>query len=100
VSKTRSEKLERVFVFSRRKYRYVEHAVSDKLLLAVFVPITLIGLLGGILCTYFAFKSARKSDGELGMAFWSLGALAGFTVSGMTLAYFVIPILWLHLTSG
>jgi FtsH-binding integral membrane protein len=74
--------------------------VSDKLLLAVFVPLAVIGFVVGIVCTYFAFKSARKSDSEFGMAFWSLGALAGFTVSGMTLAYFIIPILWLHLTSG
>jgi hypothetical protein len=74
--------------------------MSDKLLLAVFVPISLIGLFVGILCTYLAFKNAKRNDSELGMAFWSLGALAGFTVSGMTLAYFVIPILWLCLTSG
>ncbi len=74
--------------------------MSDKLLLAVFVPLALIGLMVGIVCTYFAFKSARKIEGELGMAFWAFGALAGFTVSGMTLAYFVIPILWQHLTSG
>jgi hypothetical protein len=51
------------------------------------------------LCLVFAFKNAKKSEGELKMAFWSFGALAGLVFSGMCFAYFIVPILlnhWFH----
>jgi hypothetical protein len=44
-------------------------------------------------------KSAKKPEGELKMALWSFGALAGMVVAGMCFAYFIIPILlnhWFH----
>jgi hypothetical protein len=41
-------------------------------------------------------KNAKKPDGELKMAFWSFGALAGLVLAGMSFAYFIIPILLNH----
>jgi hypothetical protein len=41
-------------------------------------------------------KNAKKPDGELKMAFWSFGALAGLVFAGMSFAYFVVPILINH----
>jgi hypothetical protein len=41
-------------------------------------------------------KNAKKPEGELKMAFWSFGALAGLVFAGMSFAYFVVPILLNH----
>jgi hypothetical protein len=67
--------------------------MPDNLLLIVFGVLSTIGLLVGGLAVYLAMKSAKKSDGELWMAFWSVIALASLTFSGMCWAYFLIPIL-------
>jgi hypothetical protein len=69
------------------------------LLLIVFGTLTGIGLIVAALCLVFAVKNAKKPEGELKMAFWSFGALAGLVFSGMCFAYFIIPILlnhWFH----
>jgi hypothetical protein len=61
--------------------------------------LTAIGLLVAGLCLAFAFKNARKPEGELKMALWSFGALGGLVFSGMCFAYFIVPILinhWFH----
>ncbi len=42
---------------------------------------------------YFAVKNAKKPEGELRMALWSFGALAGVVFAGMCWAYFLIPII-------
>jgi len=49
------------------------------------------------ICLYFAIKSARKPEGEIKMALWSFGALAGLVFAGMCFAYFLIPIIINHL---
>jgi hypothetical protein len=48
------------------------------------------------MCLVFAVKNAKEPEGELKMAFWSFGALAGLVFSGMCFAYFIIPILFNH----
>ncbi|MCX6133998.1 MAG: hypothetical protein NTU47_09325 [Ignavibacteriales bacterium] len=65
----------------------------------VFGTLTAIGLIVAVICLVFALKNARKPEGELKMAFWSFGALAGLVFSGMSFAYFIVPILlnqWFH----
>lgn len=73
--------------------------MPDRILLIVFGTLSTLGLLVGALGVYFAMKSARKQDGEIGMALWSMAALAGFTVAGMCWAYFLVPILMNHLSN-
>ncbi len=66
----------------------------DSILLVVFGGLSLVGIGGGTLCTYLAMRAARNpKTSELTLAGWSIGALAGLTVGGMSLAYFVIPII-------
>jgi uncharacterized protein (UPF0333 family) len=67
--------------------------MPDNLLLVIFGILSTIALLVGGIAVYFAMKSARKSNGELSMAFWSVVALASLTFAGMCWAYFIIPIL-------
>jgi heme/copper-type cytochrome/quinol oxidase subunit 3 len=67
--------------------------MPDNFLLMVFGILSTLALLVGGLAVYFAMKSAKKPDGELMMAFWSVVALAGLTFAGMSWAYFIIPIL-------
>lgn len=67
--------------------------MPDNLLLIVFGVLSTLALLFAGLCLYFAVKNAKKKDGEVPMALWAFGALAGFTFAGMCWAYFLIPIL-------
>ncbi|HTP80163.1 MAG TPA: hypothetical protein VMM57_07145 [Bacteroidota bacterium] len=69
----------------------------DRILFLVFGVLSTLALAFGVLSVYKAVKSARKKDGELAMAFWSIGALAGLTFAGMCWAYFLIPIIVAHL---
>lgn len=71
--------------------------MPDKLLIIVFGTISTLALAAGILGVYLAVKAARKNDGEVKMALWSVVALAGFTLAGMSWAYFLIPIIINHL---
>ena len=70
----------------------------DFILTMVFGTLTLLALLFGLMSLYFALRNARKKDGELAMAFWAVGALAGLSFAGMALAYFLIPIALNHLS--
>jgi len=67
--------------------------MPDNMLLIAFGILSSICLVIGGIAIYLALKSAKREDGELMMAFWSVVALAGFTFAGMSLAYFIIPIL-------
>ena len=74
-------------------------SLPDRILLIVFGTLSGIGLIAAALCLVFAVKSARKPDGELKMALWSFGSLAGLVFAGMCFAYFILPILinhWFH----
>lgn len=70
--------------------------LPDNILLIVFGTISGLGLIAAMVCLVFAVKSAKKPEGELKMALWSFGALAGLVLSGMSFAYFIIPILLNH----
>jgi heme/copper-type cytochrome/quinol oxidase subunit 3 len=67
--------------------------MPDNLLLLIFGILSTIALLVGGVAVYFAMKSAKKKNGELAMAFWSVLALASLTFAGMCWAYFLIPII-------
>ncbi len=67
--------------------------MPDNFLLIFFGILSTLGLAVGILGVYLAVKAAKKSDGEVKMALWSVVALAGFTLAGMSWAYFLIPII-------
>ncbi len=71
--------------------------MPDNMLLTVFGTLSVIALAIGGMGIYFAVQNAKKNESELKMAFWSVVALAGLTVAGMSWAYFVIPILANHL---
>lgn len=71
--------------------------MSDNILFTVFGVLTLIALIFGGVCIYFAVQNAKKPDSEIKMAFWSFGALAGLVFAGMCSAYFLIPIIANHL---
>jgi len=72
-------------------------ALPDKILVIVFGTLSAIALAVAAVCLYFAIKSARKPEGEVKMALWSFGALAGLVFAGMCFAYFLIPIIINHL---
>jgi hypothetical protein len=67
--------------------------MPDRLLLIIFGTLSFIGLGVGVLGVYLAVQNAKLKDAEIKMALWSVVALGGFTVCGMSLAYFLIPIL-------
>jgi len=72
----------------------------DRILLIVFGTLSLLGLGLGALSVWMAMRLARKPQAsELALAGWSIAALIGLTIGGMSLAYFVIPILINHLRS-
>ncbi|MFH0988951.1 MAG: hypothetical protein V1799_02935 [bacterium] len=73
--------------------------MPDNILIAVFGVISLIGFAIGGICFYFAIQNAKKNGNEITMALWSFGGLAGIVVAGMCWAYFLIPILYNHITS-
>ncbi len=72
-------------------------ALPDNVLLIVFGILAAIALLWSGVCLFFAVKNAKKPEGELKMALWSFGALAGLVFSGMCFAYFLIPIIVNHI---
>lgn len=67
--------------------------MPDNLLLIIFGTLSSIALAFGILSFYFAFRAAKKKEGELQMVMWGVAALGGLTFAGMAWAYFIIPIL-------
>jgi len=73
-----------------------ERPLPDNMLLIVFGTLSAGGVLFAAICLVFAVKNAKKPEGELKMAFWSFGALAGLVFAGMSFAYFVVPILINH----
>ena len=70
-----------------------EFNLPDNILLIVFGVLSALALAFGGLCLYLAVKNAKKPEGELKMALWSFGALAGLVFAGMCWAYFLIPII-------
>jgi len=70
-------------------------APIDLALTIIFGFFSITGLITAALCFRKALKVAGERDGDLKMFFWTLGVLAGLIVSGMSAAYFLIPI-FLH----
>ncbi|GJQ19842.1 MAG: hypothetical protein HBSIN02_01970 [Bacteroidia bacterium] len=67
--------------------------IPDNFLLAVFGVVSLLGLAAGVAGFALAIKYAKKPDGEIRMAIWAFVGLAGLVASGMSWAYFLLPIL-------
>ncbi len=74
--------------------------MPDSILVLVFGILTFLSLAFGAMSLYFAVQNAKKPEGELKMALWSFGALAGLVFAGMASAYFLLPILFRHLFPG
>ena len=66
----------------------------DLILLIAFGTVTTVTLAIAIWCWRNALRQARRPDGELPMFFWALGMFAALIVSGLSLAYILIPILF------
>jgi len=66
----------------------------DLILLIAFGTVTTVTLGIAIWCWRNALRQARRPDGELPMFFWALGMFAALIVSGLSLAYILIPILF------
>lgn len=65
----------------------------DNILLLVFGVLSVVAFVIGLVAFTLALKYARKSDGEGKMVAWAFVGLAGIVFSGMSWAYFLIPIL-------
>ncbi len=66
----------------------------DLILLITFGIIATVALACAIWCWRNALRQARRPEGELPMFFWALGMFAALIVSGLSLAYILIPILF------
>jgi hypothetical protein len=78
-------------------WREFDSDYMDNVLLAVFGTLSIFGIGFGAFSTWMAMRAARDpKSSELALAGWSVGALLGLTAGGMSLAYFVIPILLHH----
>lgn len=65
----------------------------DNILLVVFGGLSTLALAVGVVAFTLALKYAKKKDGEGKMIAWAIVGLAGIVFSGMSWAYFLIPIL-------
>lgn len=66
----------------------------DLILLLAFGTIATGALASAVWCWRNALRQARRKDGELPMFFWALGMFASLIVSGLSMAYILIPILF------
>ena len=66
----------------------------DLILLVAFGIIATGALASAIWCWRNALTQARRKDGELPMFFWALGMFASLIISGLSMAYILIPILF------
>lgn len=66
----------------------------DLILLIAFGTIAVLAFASAVWCWRNALRQARRKDGELPMFFWALGMFASLIVSGLSMAYILIPILF------
>jgi hypothetical protein len=66
----------------------------DLILLIAFGSVSILALGVAALCWRNALRQARRREGELPMFFWAVGVFASLIVSGLSLAYILIPILF------
>lgn len=69
-------------------------AKLDLILLIAFGTVTLLTLGSTAWCLRNALAQARKMNGELPMFFWAVGMFASLIISGLSMAYILIPILF------
>ena len=69
-------------------------AKLDLILLIAFGTIALVAAALAVWCWRNALAQARRKDGELPMFFWALGMFAALIVSGLSMAYILIPIIF------
>ena len=69
-------------------------APLDRALLLLFGTLSLLGLTASALCFRKALKVANQRDGDVKMFFWSVGAMTGLILAGVSVAYIVLPILF------
>ena len=66
----------------------------DLILLIAFGTVTVLTLGSAAWCMRNALAQARQKNGELPMFFWAVGVFASLIISGLSMAYFLIPILF------
>jgi hypothetical protein len=66
----------------------------DLILLITFGTLATATLASALWCWRNALRQARHKDGELPMFFWALGMFASLIISGLSMAYILIPILF------
>jgi hypothetical protein len=71
-------------------------AKLDLVLTIVFGAIALVFLAVAVLCVRKAVRVSGERDGDLKMFLWSIGALIGLIVAGMSSAYILLPILFTY----
>ena len=66
----------------------------DLILFASFGSIALLSLAGALLTFRKALRVSGERDGDLKMFLWAVGAMICLIISGMSLAYILLPILF------
>jgi hypothetical protein len=69
-------------------------AKLDLILLIAFGTVTILTLGSAAWCLRNALAQARQKSGELPMFFWAVGMFASLIISGLSMAYILIPILF------
>jgi hypothetical protein len=69
-------------------------AKLDLILLIAFGTVTILSLGSATWCIRNALVQARLKNGELPMFFWAVGMFASLIIFGLSIAYFLIPILF------
>ena len=69
-------------------------AQLDLILLITFGTVAILTLASAAWCMRNALAQARQKDGELPMFFWAVGLFASLIISGLSMAYILIPILF------
>lgn len=73
---------------------YFNMGKLDLILLIASGTVSTVALSVAVWCWRNALRQARRREGELPMFFWAVGMFAALIVSGLSLAYILIPILF------
>jgi hypothetical protein len=68
----------------------------DLTLALVFGTLSLLGLIVAALCLRKAMKVAGERNGDFKMFLWAVGTLLGLILSGVSVAYILLPILFAY----
>jgi hypothetical protein len=64
----------------------------DFVLAVTFGTLSFLSLIAAIFCFRKALKVSGERDGDFKMFLWSVGSLIGLIISGMGIAYILLPI--------